>query len=130
MTTNVVDIGEKIVKEVFGANERQRPKISTSQIRKFLSAVNAIQNKVSVIEGDQIPEDLTNEIQYLRIKLAYQAGRDNTRVQRGEKKPLELLKEVLDTRIKNIGNSKKEFNEFATLMESIVAYHKFYGGKD
>ena len=71
---------------------------------------------------------LANEIQYLRIKLAYQAGRDNTRVQRDEKKPLVLLKEVLDPRIKEIKIVKKTFKNFARLIESIVAYHKYYGG--
>lgn len=119
MTTNVVDKGHDIVKNMLWNQRRNEPSISVSQIRKFLSAVNGIQNKLSAIESEEIPEKLADEIQYLRIKLAYQAGRNN------DVKPLQ---KVLDPEIQEIGRNKKKFEEFATLIESIVAYHKFYGG--
>ena len=66
MITNTVAEGEILGRKL--AEKR----ITTSQIRKFLSAVNTIQNKV---RSNEAYFDL-NEVKYLRIKLAYQAGRE------------------------------------------------------
>jgi len=106
MITKGENLGERLAKAG----------VSTSQIRKFLSAVNSIQNKISANEEKF---DL-NEVKYLRVKLAYQAGRVK------EFKPfynefnqeIELIKTV------------QEFKEFAHFIEAVVAYHKFNEGKD
>ncbi len=95
-------------------------KITTSQIRKFLSGVNLIQNKMND-EGEILSDETVNEIKYLKIKLAYQAGRE---------KKIKVLYDNLVPEIDNIGNSKKKFIDFSKYIEAIVAYHKFYGGKD
>ena len=96
------------------------PKISTSQIRKFLSAVNKINNKIRYQNNDDIlSEDIVAEIAYMRIQFAYIVGRN---------KSLKKLHEKLDGAIVNIKNSKSEFINFARYVEAIVAYHKFYGG--
>ena len=99
-------------------------KITTSQIRKFLSGVNLIQNKMNE-EGETLSDETVNEIKYLKIKLAYQAGREKTRENK-----IKVLYDNLVPEIDNIGNSKKKFLEFSKYIEAIVAYHKFYGGKD
>ena len=96
--------------------------LSTSQIRKFLSAVNRIENKV-MSEGETLSDDVTNEIKYLKIMLAYQVGRADKAVRQ-----IRAFYDELEPRINEIGNSKKRFTEFARYMEAIVAYHKFYGG--
>jgi CRISPR-associated protein Csm2 len=119
MTSNVVEKGHAIIKQKLWDERKNKPSISVGQIRKFLSAVNGIQNKLSVIEGNEIPEEIADEIQYLRIKLAYQTGRNRV---------VEPLQKELDPIIREIGRDKKKFNNFSKLMESIVAYHKFYGG--
>ncbi len=95
-------------------------KITTSQIRKFLSGVNLIQNKMNE-EGEILSDETVNEIKYLKIKLAYQAGRE---------KKIKVLYDNLVPEIDNIGNSKKKFIDFSKYIEAIIAYHKFYGGKD
>ena len=33
-------------------------------------------------------------------------------------------------RIKKIGNNAKAFDDFTRYVEALVAFHKFYGGKD
>ena len=96
----------------------RRIDLSTSQIRKFLSAVNRIENQI-VAEGEQLSEDMVNEIKYLKIMLAYQAGRERA---------VKPLYEELVIEIDKIGESKKKFVEFARYVEAIVAYHKYYGG--
>lgn len=120
---NLNDLGKQFVETYFidnVKNEKPRPIITVSQLRKFLSGVNAVQNKFSVLSGDK-PEkeaEILNEVQYLRIKLAYQAGREKSI------KPVQLELDPIIAQIK----SKDEFNVFARLIESVVAYHKYYGG--
>ena len=102
--------------------------LTTSQIRKFLSAVNVINNRVLAYKAQNyqsaaLSVELTNEIKYLKVKLAYQAGR--------EKNVKDFLaKAKLFDKIDEIGNSLKRYEEFAKYIEAIVAYHKFAGGKD
>jgi|LSQX01.1.fsa_nt_gb CRISPR-associated protein Csm2 len=91
-------------------------KMSTSQIRKFLDAINRIENL------RKKERDITGEVILLKPQLAYLAGK-----QRRAVKPLaNVLFPAIDEAAKNEKNFKK-LNHF---IESIVAYHKFYGGRD
>jgi len=107
---STIEDGEKLGEKLAIAN------ISTSQIRKFLSAVNMINNKIQA-SNDNFD---IKEVSYLRVKLAYQAGRERNF------KPFypELNQEIV--KIKTV----EDFKEFAQFIEAVVAYHKFYGGKD
>lgn len=87
--------------------------LKTNQIRKFLDAVK----KVESDGGKGFSRD---EVKLLKPKLAYAAGRQS------EVKP---LMQVLDPCIDRV-DTKEDFKRFARLVESIVAYHKFYGGRD
>lgn len=102
--------------------------LKTNQIRKFLTAVNITANKVSIYrskypQNKQLSDELADEIRYLQVKLVYQAGRDK------------VVKDFIDkakllTLIKDIGNSIVKFEKFYRYVEALVAYHKYYGGKD
>ena len=102
--------------------------LKTNQIRKFLTAVNITANKVSIYrskypQNKQLSDELADEIRYLQVKLVYQAGRDK------------VVKDFIDkaellTLVKGIGNSIVKFEEFCRYVEALVAYHKYYGGKD
>lgn len=114
---------KKIEKKDFNSKGKENKliaKISTSQIRKFLSAVNKINNKINYQNNDDIlSEDIVAEIAYMRIQFAYLVGRN---------KSLKELHEKLDDAIANINKNKNEFINFARYVEAIVAYHKFFGG--
>lgn len=97
------------------------PKITTSQLRKFLSAVNSVANKVQICTNENLDADLINEIQYLRVKLAYQAGRYS------EVRDL-AIQANLDEEINKI-KTKQDFVNFARFIEAIIAYHKFNKGE-
>ena len=102
--------------------------LKTNQIRKFLTAVNITANKVSIYrskypQSKQLSDELADEIRYLQVKLVYQA-RDKGVV----KKFIEEAK--LLTFVKDIGNSIVKFEKFCRYVEALVAYHKYYGGKD
>lgn len=98
--------------------------ITTSQIRKFLSAVNKINNKIIYQnDSDDLSKDIIDEIAYMRIQFAYIRGKA------GNNEGLKKLHEELDNEMKNI-KKKSEFINFARYVEAIVAYHKFFGGKE
>ena len=120
------DMANEFVKnKLFYHNEKKNAEsaqITTSQIRKFLSAVNCLENKVSCC-GKELSEELANEIKYLKVKLAYQVGRDN------KNKGLRNLYNEIEPLISQIGRSKDNYTKVARYIEAIVAYHKFNGGE-
>lgn len=63
-----------------------------------------------------------SELCLVRPKLAYASGRTDS----SELKELLLL---LDDVIKKV-NSNDQLREFKSFFESIIAYHKYYGGKE
>ena len=127
MSTNLVDKAQSVIQSLKEDN-RGELKLKTNQIRKFLSAVTMLTNKVNRYKmqhpnDKELPAELAAQVQYLRVKMAYQAGRD-----KDVKKFVE--KAGLDARICDIKNSIAKYEEFARYMEALVAYHKYYGGKD
>ena len=117
-------------------NRRNEFALRTNQLRKFLSAVNTVSNKVNVYQAQIVSanpsrmskdlvlsEQLAAEIKYLKVKIAYQAGRE--RAVRDFVQKAELTK-----KIDEIGTDLSKYKEFAKYIEALVAYHKFYGGKD
>jgi CRISPR-associated protein Csm2 len=96
--------------------------VKTTQIRKFLDAANRLRfhpdrktNFTTAIKG---------ELQLLRPKLAYAVGRQSEK-----NKGIKDLQTVIECAIKKV-NTPDDFIRFLQLIESIVAYHKFAGGKD
>ena len=107
-----------------------KPKITKSQIRKFLAAVNTLTNKVEDYRAKnggakELSPALGEQVKYLKVKFAYQAGRERTGTVRelGEKGKIK-------ERIDRIGLSVERYERFARFIEALVAYHKFHGGKD
>lgn len=102
--------------------------LTTSQVRKFLTAINVVRNKVDLYiaqnkETKELSSELVAEVKFLKVNLLYQAGRINT------------VKQFMNTAnlgniIDNVGNDTKKFQKLCKYVEALVAYHKFYGGKD
>ncbi|MEW6064674.1 hypothetical protein P378_05020 [Desulforamulus profundi] len=105
---NLVEYAEKAGEYLCQIN------LKTNQIRKFLDAVKKIESECSKGNFDR------DSVKLLKPKLAYAAGRQK------EVKP---LMQLLDPAINKV-NSIDDFKKFARFVESIVAYHKFYGGRD
>lgn len=82
--------------------------ITTSQLRNVFSVSKKAQKK--------------EQLYILRPKLAYAYGRS-------DKDELKKLLFFLDKQIQNI-KEDEEVAKFKELFEAIIAYHKYYGGKD
>jgi CRISPR-associated protein Csm2 len=87
---DIVLQAEKVMKHLMessaSTNTRfhgREKKLTTSQIRKFLTAVNTVTNKVNVYKTKHLGESLLSdelaaEVKYLKVKIIYQAGREGT----------------------------------------------------
>lgn len=86
----------------------ERERLSSSQIRSFFDKVQAM-------------EDFdNNQLQLLRPLMAYAAGRHQGKVKH--------LQGIIDQSI-NLVKDQNSFDNFKHLLEAIVAYHRYHGGK-
>ena len=119
-----VEDAEKVFKDWYSTRDK---KITTSKIRGLLSGMSDIYNDVVRVEGEELPQDIVDRIQYLKVQFVYEYGRD-------DKKDGPVRRFIIESKILNkidqIGTSKKKFIEMERYMEALVAYHRFYGGED
>lgn len=127
---NFIDKAERAIKESITVDRYGNDKleITTSQLRKFLSAVNVLRNKVDVYvcitkNGEMLSDELAGEVKFLKVTLAYMSGRES-------KVKTFVNKTELTEFIDGIGKSTKKFYLLCKYIEALVAYHKFYGGRD
>lgn len=123
---NYVDKAENVIKslsEKIGRNGKPIEIVTTSKLRNLLAMVSDLYNYVIDFTDDNLTEDITGRISYMRMRFYYEAGR--------EPKVKELFEEaeVFDI-IKEIGTSRKNYILFSRYMESLVAFRKFYGKND
>jgi len=118
-----IELGEKLISSL-----NPNTMFTTSQLRKILSAAAVIRNRVDreLADSDTLSQDIQSDVQYLRLRLVYQMGRESS-----VKASFSGTNGILDmpSIIKNIGSSKKKFDDFYRLLESIVAYRKFKGDR-
>lgn len=99
--------------------------LTTSAIRNILSSTSEIYDMVR----SQGPEAVRDKLAYLKVKLIYQSGR-NAAVKRFVK--VSKLIQALDRleRYYQKPDEKAMIILFCRYMEALVAYFKYYGGKD
>lgn len=102
---------------------KPEPMVTTSKIRNLLSMAVDIYNEILLLKEDKLDSDICGRIDYLRIRFVYEEGRD--------KKVKEFAEEAnLLAALKEVNGSKKNYILFYRYMEALVAFHKFYGGRD
>ena len=121
-----VDEAEGIIKKLTNLKNPKTGKpikiVTTSQIRNFLAMTADIYNQVKLTEDGELKDEIKDQLQYLRVRIVYDAGRDNavnTFVK--ESKILDKLKTV---------KTKKDYIDFSRYMEALVAWRKALGGRD
>lgn len=122
-----VDTAEEVIKKLM-TNKNKRGEIeifSTSQIRNLLAMTAEIYNEVSILEEEELSEDMAQRIDYLRVRYMYAAGKDTT----GTVKLLLDKAQILDL-LKKARKSRNKFTIFYHYMESLVAFRKYYVKND
>lgn len=103
--------------------KKRKPMVTTSKIRNLLSMTADISNEVMSWKDEELSDELCGRIDYLKVRVLYEAGREP--VVKDFVENTEMLK-----CINEIDGSKKNYLLFSRYMEALVAYHRFYGGKD
>lgn len=124
---NYVDKAENVIKElVEESKQKNRGKVNivtTSKIRNLLAMTADIYNQVLTHSSERLNEEICSRIEYLRVRFIYECGREE-KVKRFVEKA-----QLLDV-LKEIGASKRNYILFSRYMEALIAFHKYYGGKE
>ena len=122
--TTYVDQAEKVIKQL----SEQRDKrgnvvmVTTSKIRNLLAMTADIYNEV-LDKEEKLTDEVNARIEYLRMRFVYECGREKLVKAFVEKANiLNILKEIKGSRSRYI-----LFNRY---MEALVAFHRFYDGRD
>ena len=121
-TDNYVEQAEKVMQDLQAAGKGQI-KLTTSKIRSILAMVSELYNDAQRLRAENLSEDLVGRVQYLKMRVAYEAGRDG--IVMDFVKKAAILEEI-----GRIGRKKEQLLLFCHYMEALVAYHKFLGGCD
>lgn len=123
---NYVDEAEKVIKSLMGKKDqrgRDIPIVTTSKLRNLLAMSADIYNEVINQKEDTLSEDICSRIEYLRVRVLYETGREPAvRNLINEAGIIEILK--------NAVASKKNYILFSRYMEALVAFRKYYVEKD
>lgn len=123
---NYVDFAEKAIHNLLKRKDRKGRPISivtTSKLRNLLSMTQDIYNEVINSKEETLSEEMIGRINYLKIRVIYEAGRDES------VKALVEEAELID-HINEINGSRQQYILFSRYMEALVAFRKFYGGRD
>lgn len=123
---NYVEFAEKAIKKLCSEKDKRGKEVApvtTSKIRNLLAMTTDIYNQVVNLKEEKLSTELIGQINYMKIRFVYEAGR--------EVKVKKLIEEAdILTHIDEIKNSRKQYILFSRYMEALVAYRKFYGGRD
>lgn len=100
----------------FGRVLAKNVRLKTTQVRKFFEATRRVSAELRM----QRDVDLAGACAALRPMLAYMAGRMET---------VRPLMRVLDPCLQKI-STPADFQTFYRFLESTLAYHRYYGGRD
>ncbi|MCD8145795.1 MAG: type III-A CRISPR-associated protein Csm2 [Clostridiales bacterium] len=116
LPTDYVDVAEKVIQ----VNYRQ---ITTSKLRNLLSQFVDVYNEENLLTGERLQPTSINALVMARIRMLYEAGRDRnvkTFIEGADLLPY----------LKDIGDSRVKMLNYYHYLEALVAYHKYYGGRE
>ena len=98
-------------------------KITTTKIRSFLALIDEIYNVENLRTEKTLSSESKLKIMRLRVRVVYDAGRDK------DVKNFVTQAKLVEY-LKGIGDSREDAIKFAHYMEALVAYHRYWGGKE
>lgn len=102
--------------------EKFARRIKTNQIRNIFSTVEKIRSDFK--KENKVTDEIRRQLIMLRPKLAYAVGRNE------EVRPFQELFDEAIGKVLESQNPEEALKNFFFLAEAVVAYHKYYGGRD
>ena len=123
---NYVDEAEKAIKSMVRTDRNGNPTLSltTSKIRNLLAMTAELKTDAQHSRETELNADMQSRVQYLKMRIAYEAGRDRKIVQ-----PF-IERTNLYTYVSEIGQDRESLLLFCDYMEALTAYHRYYGGNE
>ena len=120
---NYVDTANNVILALKNDDKFGKLTLTTSKIRNLLSMASALYTDAQQQREDKLSTEMQSRVQYLRMRVAYEAGRDQT------VKSFVVKAELLE-QLSAIRDDRKKLLLFCRYMEALVAYHRFHGGQD
>ena len=120
---NYVDTANNVILALKNDDKFGKLTLTTSKIRNLLSMTSALYTDAQQQREDKLSTEMQSRVQYLRMRVAYEAGRDQT------VKSFVVKAELLE-QLSAIRDDRKKLLLFCRYMEALVAYHSFHGGQD
>lgn len=108
---------EEVIRAI-SDEKNKNDKITSSQIRILLSLINELYDMIRLDTSEKLSTAVQSHIQYIKMKICYQAGRE-TKV-----KSFVEQSNLIDY-IDQVGDSRANLLRFCHYMESLVAFHKY-----
>lgn len=130
LPNDLADLMPEALNEIADEKGKEFIKIKTNQIRNVFANINLIRTNFKIAATFKVQnekkvfDEIKRDLILLKPKLAYAAGRQNV------VKPFKEFLFDLINRTVNSKDPKAALENFFTMVESVVAYHKYYGGKD
>lgn len=112
----------KQAEQVIGELDKNRdgkPSLTTSQLRNIHTMITELYNMVTYFDGEKLSDEIQSHVQYTKMKIAYNAGRDKY------VKDFVVKSQLMDY-LDAVGSSRAELVLVCHYSEALVAYHKFY----
>lgn len=111
-----VDFAENVMKQFSRA-------VTTTKLRGFLAMLMEVYTTEVTRTDPALCQKSLAGLQMVRIRIAYECGRDWELKRFAEKAHLLPW-------LKAIGDSREKCLNYIHYMEALVAYHRFYGGRE
>ena len=114
-----VDEAERIMRSLMSGGKT----VTTSKIRNLLSLVTDIYNEENIRTEEKLRPESVVKLNLMRVRVAYECGRDDT------VKSFVAQTNLLEY-LKGISTDRADLIRFAHYMEALVAFHRYFGGKE
>lgn len=122
---NYVDEAERVIKSMARPDKNGKLTISltTSKLRNLLAMAAGLKTDAQHSRGKELSPDMQSRVQYLKMRIAYEAGREP------KVKDFVERAELLSC-VSEIAADRQKLLLFCDYMEALTAYHKYYGGRE
>lgn len=133
MPSNYIDQAEELV--VTRIPTGYKTSLTTTKLRKFLNYIIDIYNQEVLRADKELTKESIQNLQLAQMRMLYEAGRDKDSVKKQNRDTTYMIEDFLRdfkliNYLKDIEGNREKFLDYTHYLEAIVAFFKFYIGKE